>query len=164
MHAFFFFDTSWLESWISNVVRFRFPPSTKCMTRAETIFSSVANAYIAARPYELCCCWWNSHHITNKRRIIQTKQDNCTQNTEDDVTLLRARMRAHTQGSGCASINLFHNIVSVVSDVKINKRHRAMKLVTVKQHLIHRRIGTSVLDERRHIGRVNFVGAGYHCY
>ena len=102
-----------------------------------------------------------AHHITNERRIIQSNQDNCTQKNDDDVNLLRARMRAHTQGSGCASIDLFHNIVSVMRDGKINKRHIAMK-VKQKQHIIHRRIGTSVLDERGHVRCINIVRAGYH--
>jgi hypothetical protein len=118
-----------------------------------------------------------AHHITNERRIIQSNQDNCTQKNDDDVNLLRAQMRAHTQGrfNGRALIYLFHSNVLVTSYVKIHNNHRALKLKAMKHQFVvcilltlllifHRRIGTSVLDERRHIGRVNFVGAGYHCY
>ena len=118
-----------------------------------------------------------AHHIKNKRRILQTTQYNCTQKNDDDVNLLRAQMRAHTQGrfNGRALIYLYHSNVLVASYVEIHNRHRALKLEAMKHQLVvcilltllvifHRRIGTSVLDERRHIGRVNFVGAGYHCY
>ena len=87
-----------------------------------------------------------------------------TEKNNDDANLLGAQMRAHTQGrfSCCALVHLFHNNVLVAICIVIYKSNRALKLETMKYHLVvgslltllvilHRRIRTGVFNERRHI-------------
>jgi len=89
--------------------------------------------------------------------------------------LLRARMRAQIQGrvSGCASVHLFHNNILVKSRVVIDKSKRVRKAVIYHLDvcsllsllvILYSRTRTGVLNERRHIGSVGLLRAGYHCY